>query len=89
MNLQDLKAAAEAASVIDHNEQEGWYSAECIQSQGAHYGKNARFIAACDPATTLKLIAVVEAAQELLAFRVQFCDGDFDELESTLKELEK
>ncbi len=63
MSLQELKAAAEGAARIDHTEQEGWYSAECIQSQGAHYGKNARFIAACAPATILKLIAVVEAVE--------------------------
>lgn len=86
MSLQELKAAAEVAARIDHNEQEGWYSAECIQSQGAHYGKNARFIAACDPATILKLIAVVEAAQYQVNSATFFSDHA---LVAAVEELDK
>jgi hypothetical protein len=63
MNIAELKVAAEAATVLDHNETEGWYGADDIESQGAYYPKNARFIALANPAAILKLIAVVEAAK--------------------------
>jgi hypothetical protein len=66
--LTKLIEAAKAARLIDHNENATWYSVEAIQYQGAHFPKNARFIAACDPATILELCALLEKAEEALKF---------------------
>jgi hypothetical protein len=59
-NLTELKKLAEAAAAIDHNEHAEWYTAECIESQGAYYPKNARFIAKANPQAILQMIAVME-----------------------------
>lgn len=64
--LTALAEVAKAAATIDHNEQEGWYSAEVIREQGAYFSKNAKFIAACDPDTILELCALLEKAEDAL-----------------------
>ena len=64
--LTTLAEAAKAAATIDHNEQEGWYSAEVIREQGAYFPKNAKFIAACDPDTILELCDLVVELEEVL-----------------------
>jgi hypothetical protein len=64
--LTTLIEAAKAASVLDHNENAGWYGVHAIENAGAYYRKNARFIAACDPATILELCALLEKAEEAL-----------------------
>ncbi len=86
MNIAELKAAAEAATVLDHNETEGWYTAEYIEFEGAYYPKNARFIALANPAAILKLIAVVEAAKEIHEGRLKV--DCYPALYAALKELE-
>lgn len=58
--LTELKKLAEAASVLDHNEAATWYSADYIREEGAFYLKNARFIAAANPAKVLEMIRVME-----------------------------
>jgi hypothetical protein len=88
MKVTELKAAAEAASVLDHNENAGWYTAEYIEFEGAYYPKNARFIALANPATILKLIAVVEAAQNLVGQEGDYLMNKVRRLSDVLKELE-
>jgi len=89
MNLVELKAAAEAATVLDHNETEGWYGADDIEAQGAYYPKNARFIALANPATILKVIAALEAAQNLVGQEGDYLVNKLIRLSDALKELEK
>lgn len=55
MNLTELRRLAEAANVIDHNENPSWYSEEELHRL-FEYPKNYRFIAAANPATVLKLL---------------------------------
>lgn len=74
MNLAELKAAAKA--VKDWNYFDGGDESDFDD-----------FHALANPATILKLISVVETAQGVIRDRVQFCDGDFEELEAALKEM--
>jgi hypothetical protein len=64
--LTALIEVAKAASVLDHNENAGWYGVHAIENAGAYYRKNARFIAECDPATILELCALLKKAEEAL-----------------------
>jgi hypothetical protein len=72
--LTALIEAAKAASVLDHNENAGWYGVHEIENAGAYYRKNARFIAACDPATILELCALLEKAEEALKKNFEFLE---------------
>lgn len=63
--LTELIEVARAAAVLDHNEAEEWYSAELMEVY-AFFPKNARFIAACDPATILELCALLQQAEKAL-----------------------
>lgn len=62
-DLAKMKADAEAAQHIDHNEHPDWYDAGFFNGAGAGFRKNAIHIANCSPQTILKLLAVVEAAR--------------------------
>ena len=67
MNLAQMKADAEAAAKLDHNEFSEWYTASNLENEGCHFPKNARHLANCSPENILKLLAVVEAARLLMA----------------------
>jgi hypothetical protein len=71
MNLDELKALADAALVIDPIEVPGWYTAKTIEYEPAFYPKNARFIAAADPGTIKQLIELCEMQHEALAEAVK------------------
>ena len=63
MNLAQMKADAEAAAKLDHNEFQEWYTASNLENEGCHFPKNARHLANCSPENLLRLLAVVEAAR--------------------------
>jgi hypothetical protein len=69
---EELLALAEAAMVLDHNEQEGWYEADFIKECGAYYPKNARFIAAANPETIRQLVELVRLQNAALEFAADF-----------------
>ena len=56
--IDKLKAAALAATTVPH-----WYTDTELLMYSVDESSDAHHIAACDPQTILKLIAVVEAAQ--------------------------
>lgn len=56
--LDKLEQLADAASVVDHNENSRWYS-ESELTQHVHYAKNSRLIAACDPQTIKQMVALI------------------------------
>jgi hypothetical protein len=68
-----LKEAAEKAAVLDHNEYYGWYQPDYIESNGAYYPKNARFIALCSPSAIISLIDEREALKSELAELYMTC----------------
>ena len=62
--IAELRKLAKAAEILDHNEGEGWYSADFIECHGAFFKKNAQFIAACNPATILQMLDLIEILAE-------------------------
>jgi hypothetical protein len=66
--LDALEKLAQEAAVLDHNETDRWYNADELMADWVSakdaiwYPKNARLMAACDPATMLKMIAAIRAA---------------------------
>jgi hypothetical protein len=69
--LTALVEAAKAASVTDHNENPRWYKYSDLIRDVIFYPKNARFIAACDPATILELCALLEKMEEVIAHHIK------------------
>ena len=62
---EELLKLTEAALVIDHNENADWYSETDMMSR-VHYKKNARFIAAANPATIKQLVELCRLQHEAL-----------------------
>jgi hypothetical protein len=77
--LDALEKLAQEAAVLDHNETDRWYNADELMADWVSakdaiwYPKNARLMAACDPATMLKMIAAIRAAKRV----VDSNEGDF------------
>lgn len=63
--LDKLEQLADAASVVDHNENCRWYS-ESELTQHVHYAKNSRLIAACDPQTIKQIAALLNQSKNAL-----------------------
>lgn len=66
-DFSHLRALAEAAAIIDHNENANWYDSGCLLGLGLHYPKNTRFIEAANPATVLTILYKLEALQAEVA----------------------
>lgn len=77
-----LKALAEKAAVIDHNEVREWFTTEQLLDSGQHYPKNAAFIAAASPDVVLALIARVAE----LEGRIESINDDRNYIQGQLRE---
>lgn len=63
--IEALKELAQRAEAHSDNIGEGWYGEAELRSLLLSSEHDAAFIAACDPPTILKLVAVVEKAREM------------------------
>ena len=66
-----------------------WWNEKELGKGVRHFGDEAAFIAACDPATILRLLAVVKAAKRLVTATYTIADtGCFNAADDAVKQAE-